>query len=226
MSFTKGFLETSPVAVGVGAYGAVLGVLAAGKGVSALQVAVMDVTIFSGSAQFIILDLWHTALSLGGLVTAILAINLRYLLVGASLQPMLASASTLRKLLLLHLVADENWAVAMVAFREGRGGPAFLFGGGVCVMAAWVAGTVAGNLFSEAVPAALLASLDVAFLAVFTVLAVGLWRGRQDALPWMTAALGSILLDPILPGTWHVLLGGAAGALVAVFRKDETEASR
>ncbi len=51
---------------------------------------------------------------------AVLAINLRYALIGASLQPIFQGKSLLHKLLMMHLVADENWAVTMAAYRKER----------------------------------------------------------------------------------------------------------
>jgi predicted branched-subunit amino acid permease len=59
-------------------------------------------------------------------------------------------------------------------------------------------------------------ALDFAFLAVFTALAISLWRGKTDILPWIVAALVSVAADQLLPGKWYVAVGGACGALTAV----------
>ena len=49
-----------PIAVSVFAYGSVFGVLARQTGMSLLEAASMSGLVFAGSAQFIVLDLWHT----------------------------------------------------------------------------------------------------------------------------------------------------------------------
>ena len=59
-------------------------------------------------------------------------------------------------------------------------------------------------------------ALDFAFLAVFTALAVSLWRGKSDILPWIGAAIFSILGEHFLPGKWYVVTGGIGGALLAI----------
>ena len=58
-------------------------------------------------------------------------------------------------------------------------------------------------------------ALDFAFLAVFTALAISLWRGKVDILPWIVAALASVAANQALPGKWHVAVGGISGALAA-----------
>ena len=61
----------------------------------------------------------------------------------------------------------------------------------------------------------------LAFTAVFVALLVRLWRGKDDALPWAVAALVAVTAERTLPGTWHVLLGGLAGSLIAVLPPSE-----
>jgi predicted branched-subunit amino acid permease len=58
-------------------------------------------------------------------------------------------------------------------------------------------------------------ALDFAFTAVFTALAVSLWRGNEDALPWIVALAVSILAAEVLPGKWYIVIGAVSGALTA-----------
>jgi uncharacterized membrane protein len=54
----RGFAANLPVAASVAAYGSVLGVLAAQKHISWFQLLVMNVSVFAGSAQFVMVDMW------------------------------------------------------------------------------------------------------------------------------------------------------------------------
>ena len=49
-----GFVANVPVAASVAAYGSILGVLAAQKGLHWLELLVMNISVFAGSAQFVI----------------------------------------------------------------------------------------------------------------------------------------------------------------------------
>lgn len=66
-----------------------------------------------------------------GSVLGVLAINLKSLLIGASLEPVVRGPSLWHKVTRMHWVADENWAVAVAARRRcGMVSTAYLLGGG------------------------------------------------------------------------------------------------
>ena len=213
----SGMAANLPVAASVIAYGSVLGVLAAQKGVGWGQLLFMNLSIFAGSAQFVMVDMWNPPLPVVEMVAAVFIINFRYLLIGASLRSLFQGASLGHKSAVMHLVADENWAVTMAADRKGGTTTYFLLGGGVCLILAWSFGTLLGHRMGAAIQNPEMFALDFAFLAVFTALAVSLWRGKSDTLPWVGAALFSILGERFLPGKWYVVTGGIGGALLALW---------
>jgi 4-azaleucine resistance transporter AzlC len=202
----------------VAAYGSVLGVLAVQKGIGWPALMMMNLSIFAGSAQFVMVDMWIAPLPVVEIIIAVMIINMRYLLIGASLHPLFCGKSLKHKMAMMHLVADENWAVTMAAHRSGGATTAFLFGGGLCVLSAWCAGTMLGHRLGAVIQNPEAYALDFAFVAVFTALTVSLWRGRQDVLPWLVAAVVAVGVEQLLPGKWYILAGGMAGALVPALR--------
>lgn len=218
--FRRGFTALLPVAASVAVYGSVLGVLAAQKGLDWLDMLCMDLAVFAGSAQFVMVEMWDGPLPVLEMAAAVLVINLRYLLIGASLAPLFQGQPLWRKLGVIHLVADENWAVTMAETRRGRGSVAFLLGGGVCMIGIWTLGTVAGVLGGSLIAHPKAYALDFAFTAVFTALTVGLWRGRRDRLPWLAAAVLAVLAERWLPGKWYIIIGGLGGALAAMLQPE------
>ena len=88
-----GIVANLPVAASVIAYGSVLGVLAAQKGVGWQQLLFMNLSIFAGSAQFVMVDMWNPPLPMVEIVVAVFIINFRYLLIGASLRSLFQGAS-------------------------------------------------------------------------------------------------------------------------------------
>ena len=212
--FRAGFVANLPVAASVAAYGSVLGLLAAQKGIGWVALFAMNLSLFAGSAQFVMVEMWLPPLPVVEITMAVLAINLRYLLIGASLNPVFEEATLKEKLLMMHLVADENWAVTMAAHRRGEASPLFLLGGGVCVCVFWCMGTLFGHGLGAVIERPEAYALDFAFIAVFTALAVSMWRGRQEVLPWLVAAVCAVIAEKLLPGKWYIIIGGFAGALV------------
>ena len=225
-NFRNGFAANLPVALSVAAYGSVLGVLAAQKTLSWTELLFMNVAIFAGSAQFVMIDMWHPPLLVLEITMAVFVINLRYLLIGASLRPIFQGRSIGYKAAMMHLVADENWAVTMAAHRKGKASPAYLLGGGLCVLSALCAGTLTGHRLGAAIRNPEAFALDFAFTAVFTALAFSLWQGRHNIIPWISAALLAVAADQILPGKWYILIGGIGGAMTAALLSPKKEVSR
>ncbi|BBO70011.1 hypothetical protein DSCA_39410 [Desulfosarcina alkanivorans] len=210
----RGAVANLPVGASVAAYGSVLGMLAAQKGLTWVQLLVMNLSVFAGSAQFVMVEMWAPPLPVVEMTLAVLIINMRYLLIGASLNPLFKDEPLIHKAGIMHLVADENWAVTMAAHRSGDATTGFLLGGGICLCSVWSMGTLLGHRLGAVVTQPERFALDFAFVAVFTALAVSMWRGRTDILPWLTAAVLAIAAERCLPGKWYILVGGIGGALV------------
>ncbi len=214
-----GFTANLPVAASVAAYGSVLGVLAIQKNVSWIELLLMNISIFAGSSQFVMVDMWQSKLPVIEITLAVLAINFRYLLIGASLRPIFRGTSLGHKFRMMHLVADENWAMTLAASRKGNVSSGYLFGGGLCILSAWCIGTISGHRLGAFVQNPEAFALDFAFIAVFTALTISLWRGKTDILPWITAVILAIISEKMLPGKWYIIVGGIGGALIPIFSK-------
>ena len=217
----KGIIANLPVAASVGAYGSILGVLAAQKNVSWLELLLMNLTIFAGSAQFVMVDMWGTHIPVLEMILAVTVINLRYLLIGASLNQVFQGSSMTRKAVIMHFVADENWAVTMAEQRKGTATIWFLLGGGLCIFSVWCFGTLFGHQLGAFVRHPELWAFDFAFTAVFTAFAVNLCRGKTDILPWLVAAVLAVVSEIYLPGKWYIVIGGIGGALLQFTTSEE-----
>ncbi len=214
--FFAGARACLPVAISVAAYGLVWGVLARGAGLSLIEAVAMSGLVFAGAAQFVALDLWTTTpstLPVGALVLAALIVNLRYLLLTATLRPLFHPDQVRRGALSMYLVTDENWAMTVAAMAKGGGSVAFLLGGGVLAWISWMSTNMIGYGLGSAIDDPSRWGLDFAFTATFLALLLGMWRGRGDILPWLVAALAAIVTARLVEGNWHILVGGIAGSL-------------
>lgn len=219
--FARGFRASVPAGIGVLVYGLVFGVLAAEKGVSAPQLAIMNVAVFSGSAQFILVGMWSGGFPVWQVALAAAVVNVRYFLLTAAVAPLLEPFGKIGSAWRVHFVTDENWAVTMAESRRRRVTGDFLVGGGVCVGLFWFFSVLAGHSLGFTIAAPERFGLDFAFTALFTALAVTMWRGRRDIFPWAVSAAVAYAAFRLLPGAWYVLLGGAAGAAAAAVRGGE-----
>ena len=83
--FLTGFTEVAPVVVAYVPIGLLWGTLAAAKGISPLEAVMMSVIVFSVSAQFLAVDMWNVAVPALMLTFTALVINIRHVLMSASL---------------------------------------------------------------------------------------------------------------------------------------------
>ncbi len=183
----------------------------------------MALVVYAGSSQIIATQQWMAGAGLAVSIVAGLALNLRILLMTASVRDLFARQPLWKTAFGVHLTADENWALLMAARARGREvGYGYLVGAGLTQMAAWCASTVAGIVFAEAIPDPKALGMDFAFTAAFIAIAWSLWRGRPDFLPWLAAVavvFGGVKLAGA-PPHWMLALGGLAGAAVAGARRD------
>ena len=216
--FRAGFTDVLPLGLGVALYGFAFGLLAAQAGMSSLQTGVMGSIVFSGSAQFVAIERLAAGAGAATALIAGIALNLRILLMTASLRDVLAGRPFWQKLLGVHMTTDESWAVLHATRAKGRAvGYWYLVGGGACVMLSWVASTTLGTGFAAALPEPRALGIDFAFTAAFIAILRGLWGGKRDLLPWFASAatvLALAKLTPIEP-SWALVIGGVLGAGIA-----------
>lgn len=217
-SVREGFVTCVPVALGVGAYGLVFGVLAREAGLSVVTAVAMSATVLAGAAQFIAVGLGDWPIPVVAIVGTTLVVNLRYLLMGASLRPWLTRLSSRQVYASLFFMADENWALTIKDLRAGNGHGAFLLGSGLAIWLFWVTATALGAIAGGRIGNPETYGLDFILTAIFLALLVEFWDGRASVAPWIAAAAIAVIIETVLLGRWYILVGGVAGSLTEVTR--------
>ena len=207
-----------PVCVGDFAVGAAFGVLARHTGLSAVEATLMSALVFAGAAQFVALSLWAAPLPALAIALTTLIVNIRHVLMGATLQPWLRFLSALKAYGSVFFMVDESWALTIAELRQGSRDMAFLLGSGSALYVTWVSATFIGATAGALLPPSAQVALGFAFTAVFVALLTGMWRGKVDLAPWLVAAVVAVAAAHWLPGKWYIVLGGVAGSLIGAMR--------
>jgi len=221
--FVAGLKTIAPIIIAAMPIGLVFGAVAAAKGLSPLEATLMSAMVFAGGSQFVAMDIWTHPASWTALGFAALLVNIRHVLMGASIGGKMGSFSPWRKYLSMLVMADENWAMAEARARKATLTPAFFAGLSVLFYLNWIACTLAGALLGAFLGDPAVIGLDFAFPAVFIVLVMGFWKGAATGMVLIASALASILVHYLVPGAWYIAAGAAAGLVAAVvtgrFRK-------
>jgi 4-azaleucine resistance transporter AzlC len=209
------------IAVSVFTYGLVFGVLAQQAGLSLAEALLMSGLVFAGGSQFAVMGMWVYPLPIFNIVLTALVVNLRHLLMGASISPWLSRIKPWQRYVSVFFITDESWALTMGQYAKNKGNGAFLLGSGFTIFVAWNGATVTGRWLGGILPDPAKWGLDFAFAAVFIALLVGMWKGKASLLPWVVAGVVSVVTAQLLPGSkWYILVGGLAGSLVGAWQHE------
>lgn len=207
--------------MGVFVWALTFGLMAREAGVSALEATLMSALVYSGTAQAATVGGFAAGANAAGIlaaVTAVLLLNARYLLYGASLQPWLSQATPGQAYASLFFMGDANWAMSTKAHAEGERDAAYIFGSGVSMFLPWVAGTALGALAGNLIADPRTLGVDFLLPAFCFAMAIGLFRSRGDIAPAAIAVVVAALLDRLAPSGWTLVAAGLAGGLTAWLR--------
>ncbi|HEX6978880.1 MAG TPA: AzlC family ABC transporter permease [Alphaproteobacteria bacterium] len=216
----NGFRRMLPLAIFVVPFGIAFGAAAIEKGVSPALAILMSALVFAGASQFSALDLWTAPLALIPILLTTFAVNARHLLLGAALYPWLSACPPRQRFAIVGVLSDPNWALATKAYESGERDAGFLVGSGIVLWIVWLAGTAIGALVGSDLGDLSRYGFDVLITVYFLTILIGLWRGRDDVLPWLAAAGAAVVAADLLPPGWYVVVGGLAGGIVGALRHD------
>src|SRR5690625_334878 len=111
--FWDGVRACVPTLLGYLSIGFAAGVVGKTAGLSMLEIALMSLLIYAGSAQFIATGMIAAAVSPITIIVTIFFVNLRHLLLSAALAPYFRHLSPLRNMFIGSLLTDETFGVAM-----------------------------------------------------------------------------------------------------------------
>ena len=217
-------LDIAPVVAAALPVGMLFGVLAVQKGLSPLHVMAMSGLVFAGAAQFVALELWRDPLPVALLTFTAFIVNLRHVMMGASLGRHMRLFSPLNRAFSAFVMVDEVWAFSERRALKGPLTPAYYWGMGLTLWLQWVVGGTIGAVAGRGLGDPARFGFDFAFTALFIVLLTGFWRGRRTGAVLAAAAVVSALAKLYVPGAWNIALGGLAGVAVAVLLPLEKEA--
>ncbi|MBB3288251.1 MULTISPECIES: AzlC family ABC transporter permease [unclassified Rhizobium] len=221
--FKAGMRAIFPLIVAVLPIGLVFGAISATKGLSPLEAMLMSALVFAGGSQFVAMDIWTHPASWIGVGFAALLVNVRHLLMSASIGTKMQSFSGIKRYLAMLFLADEIWAMA--EFRAGtmRLTPAWYAGIVTPFYLAWIGSSLAGALLGAFLGDPAVIGLDFAFPAVFIVLVMGFWKGPETGAVLAASGIAAVAVHQFVPGVWHIAAGALAGLAVAFWKSKTRE---
>ena len=219
----QGALLCVPVFPGIIVFGAGFGTVAAQKGLTFLETVLMNSFVYAGASQFVAMEIFKEPLDHGTLIAMIgvtAAVNMRMLLIGASLRPWLGQLPGHQTYPALFFLTDLNWLLTLAQYDKGERDWGIYLGSGLVVWAVWsmsvIPGYFAGSLISD--PKTF--GLDLVLPAFFAALNVPLWKGKRQSYSWAIAGGVAWATWALFGGYWSIFTGAFAGAIAGAYLDD------
>ncbi len=214
--FLEGVKLGLPIFVGYFSASIAFGILARSLGLRAIEAIAFSMTNFAGASQFLAVKMIAAGALVPELFIAVLLVNARYFLMGASISRKIEAPGVARKAVAAFGTTDESFALG-----SSRPGPlpfARFLGIEAIAYSGWVSGTVAGAIAGSFLPSSVQAALSGSLYAFFAaLLGSSVKKAPLGAAGAATAAGVNCVLVMALkwPQGWSMVLSIAAGTLAA-----------
>lgn len=170
--FLAGAKDAIPIVIGYLTIGFAFGALAQKVGLSTLEIVMMSIFVYAGSAQFIAVSLISAGAALPVLVSTTFLVNLRHLLFSSALVQKAQEVPVRLLAPLSYELTDESFAVAISRSKGHKLTPAYLMGLFPLSHSGWVLGSYIGCRAADLIADPNRFGLDYTLTAMFIFLAV------------------------------------------------------
>ncbi len=224
----EGIKRAIPIVLGYVPVAFAFGVLAVKSDIPPLLAVAMSIFIFAGSGQFVAAALWGSGVGAASVVLTVFVVNLRHLLMSASLSTHMQKSTKLQRFLMGCELTDETFGVHSSAFRRGwQLSLTTLYSCNMTAHLSWIGGTAIGVYFGSLISDVRPLGLDYALTAMFLALLIPQLYSRLDLLIAVFSGFVSVSLKLMGLGQWNVIVATIAAAslgLVLSKRKNRIEA--
>lgn len=215
--FREGVSDTLPLMFGMIPFGLAYGILGKSIGLTSGETIAMSILVFAGAAQFICLPMFMEGASLVMIGFTTLLINLRHLLMGASLAPYMSGLSMPFKALLSFGMTDETYAVTINRAQAGGYSGAYQLGSNAACYLLWVLSTAGGVILGSRISDPLSWGMDFAMPATFLALLVPRLKDKVSVVVCLVAIVVSVGTVILIPGKWYIIIACLASAIAGGF---------
>lgn len=171
--FRQGIKDCIPTLLGYIGIGAAFGIVGSTSNLSLLEIALLSIFVYAGSAQFIICALLVAGTPISVIIFTTFIVNLRHFLMGLTVAPAFKSESTLRNIGIGTLLTDETFGVASTKLLSGQKlQSSWMNGLNITAYLCWIISSVIGAGLGQWIADPEILGLDFALTAMFVALLI------------------------------------------------------
>lgn len=184
---SRAFKDTLPVFTGYIVLGLGFGILLSSKGYNFLWALVMCLLIYSGTMQFVAIDLFVSSVSLPAVALTSLLVSARHVFYGITMLERYKNIHWLKKFYIIFALTDETYSLVCKADDEN-----YFFWVSLFDHSYWILGSVTGAILGQVLPFDS-RGIDFSLTALFVTICVEQWLGTKNHFPAIIGLVASVL---------------------------------
>lgn len=211
-TFFQGVKDCIPTLLGYLSIGFAAGVVEKTAGLSILEIILLSLILYAGSAQFIAAGMIAAGSTASAIIITIFFVNLRHILLSAALSPYFRHLSSFKNMLVGALLTDETFGVAInKATKRKQISERWMHGLNITAYLNWVFANIAGAYFGQWISSPETFGLDFALPAMFIGLLILAMASRKKV---KLDTFIAVIAVGIACGV-SVMFSGSLGVIVA-----------
>ncbi|MBI5589691.1 MAG: AzlC family ABC transporter permease [Deltaproteobacteria bacterium] len=212
----QGLWAAWPICIGYVPIGLALGLLAQKAGLSPLEIGLMSVFVFAGSAQFIAVSMISGGSMPLAIIMTTFVVNLRHLLMSSSLSLYCRNVGKATLAIFAYGITDESFAVNQPRFKEGKWTISQALTVNQTSNLVWILSTIAGGYGGRFIPPHAF-GVDYALIAMFICLLIFQIKGLIYVITAVIAGCAAVALSLIIPGNLYVVIASVLAATIGLW---------
>jgi len=212
----KGLKAAVPVIVGYVPIGLAFGILASQQGLTVGTVFLMSLIVYAGSSQFIAAAMMATGADAVSVISTTFLVNLRHLLMSASLSQHMKKFSTKLQSIISFGITDETFAVSGSYVQNNIATEGYFLGLHLASHGSWILSTVLGGIFGSRLTDTTKWGIDFALSAMFIGLLIMQLKDKKGLLVSLCAGVLSLILRINLNDNYNVIIAAVVAATIGV----------
>ena len=212
----KGLKAAVPVIVGYVPIGLAFGILASQQGLTVGTVFLMSLIVYAGSSQFIAAAMMATGADAVSVISTTFLVNLRHLLMSASLSQHMKKFSTKLQSIISFGITDETFAVSGSYVQNNIATEGYFLGLHLASHGRWILSTVLGGIFGSRLTDTTKWGIDFALSAMFIGLLIMQLKDKKGLLVSLCAGVLSLILRINLNDNYNVIIAAVVAATIGV----------
>lgn len=186
-SIAKALRDTFPVMAGYMVLGIGFGILLRAKGYGALWSLAMGLAIYSGTMQYVAIEMMSGGAALADTAMTAFLMGARHIFYGLTMSERYRNVHGLRKAYMIYALTDETYSLVCRSDDED-----YCFWVSLLDHSYWLAGGVTGALLGEVLPFDS-RGIDFALTALFVSICTEQWLNTENHQPALTGLIGSVM---------------------------------